>query len=109
MPRDTLGEFERVILFALVRLRDDAYGVSIRRYLSERLSRDIAIGAVYTTLQRLEEKGYVSSRLGDPTPSRGGRAKRYFYIEAQGAAALNRSERQRAAFDLQAPLAVGGD
>src|SRR5688572_14180993 len=104
MPRDVLGEFERAILFALIRLKDDAYGVQIRRFLSDQLERDIAIGAVYTTLQRLEDKGYVSSRLGDPTPARGGRAKRFFYIEAPGAAALNRTERQRTAFTLVAPL-----
>ena len=87
--KDRLGRFEELILLALVRLRENAYGVSIRRELAERTGRDVSFGSVYTTLERLERKGYVSSRLGDPTPERGGRAKRYFTIEAPGIRALN--------------------
>lgn len=87
--KDRLGQFEELILLALVRLRENAYGVSIRRELAERTGRDVSFGSVYTTLERLERKGYVSSRLGDPTPERGGRAKRYFTIEAPGIRALN--------------------
>jgi DNA-binding PadR family transcriptional regulator len=86
---DRLGRFEEVVLLALVRLRENAYGVTIRREIVERTGRDVSIGAVYTTLERLEHKGYVSFRMGEPTPERGGRAKKYFQIEAPGVRALN--------------------
>jgi PadR family transcriptional regulator PadR len=89
---DRLGRFEELVLLALVRLRENAYGVPIRREIAERTGRDVSFGAVYTTLERLERKGYVSSRVGDPTPERGGRVKRYFRIEAPGITALNRSQ-----------------
>ena len=88
---DYLGEFEQLVLLALVRLRDNAYGMTIRQELQKRTGRDVAIGAVYATLTRLEEKGYALSRLAPPTPERGGRAKRYFVISAPGVAALNQS------------------
>ena len=88
---DRLGRFEEMVLLALVRLRENAYGVPIRREIAERTGRDVSFGAVYTTLERLERKGYVSSRVGEPTPERGGRAKRYFRIEAPGRRALNSS------------------
>jgi PadR family transcriptional regulator PadR len=87
---DRLGRFEEIVLLALVRLRE-TYGVPIRREIAERTGRDVSFGAVYTTLERLERKGYVSSRVGEPTPERGGRAKRYFRIEARGIGALNSS------------------
>jgi PadR family transcriptional regulator PadR len=86
---DRLGRFEEIVLLALVRLRENAYGVTIRREIAERTGRDVSFGAVYTTLERLQLKGHVSSRLGNPTPERGGRAKRYFQIEAPGRRALN--------------------
>src|SRR5947209_1807069 len=89
---DRLGRFEEIVLLALVRLRENAYGVTIRREIAERTGRDVSFGAVYTTLERLQRKGYVSSRVGDPTPERGGRAKRYFRIEASGTRALERSQ-----------------
>ena len=88
---ERLGRFEELVLMVLVRLRENAYGVTIRRELAERTGRDVSVGAVYTTLERLEVKGYVSSRMGEPTPERGGRAKRYFRIEAPGISALNAS------------------
>ena len=91
MPRYLLGEFEKAILLALIRLNDNAYGVSIRQELSTRLEREVAVGAVYTALERLEKKGYVSSWMGDPTPERGGRSKRFFKIEAAGSDALQRT------------------
>jgi DNA-binding PadR family transcriptional regulator len=87
---DRLGQFEELILLALVRLRDNAYGVTIRREIETRTGREISVGAVYTALERLQRKGYVSSRVGDPTPERGGRAKRFFRIEAPGLNALAR-------------------
>jgi DNA-binding PadR family transcriptional regulator len=92
MPKGShLGEFEQHVLAALLRLRNDAYGVTIRRELAERTGRDVTIGAVYATLDRLERKGFVSSRGGEPTPERGGRAKRYFKIEGPGIRALKES------------------
>ena len=91
MARAYLGEFERTVLMALVRLQPNAYGVPIRTEISKRLARDINIGAVYTTLDRLQEKGFVSSHWGEPTKQRGGRAKRYFEITAPGERALRES------------------
>jgi PadR family transcriptional regulator, regulatory protein PadR len=94
MPKGTyLGEFEQHVLAALLRLRDNAYGVTIRREIMERSGRDVAVGAIYATLDRLESKGYVSSRLGEVTPERGGRPKRYFQLEPPGARALEESWR----------------
>jgi len=86
---DYLGEFEQLVLWALVRLRENAYGMTIRRELEERTRRVVSIGSVYATLDRLEEKGYVRSRPGEATPERGGRARRYFALTATGAAALS--------------------
>src|SRR5580692_9324572 len=79
-----LGEFELMVLLALMRLGDDAYGVPISRELEERSGREVALGSVYATLERLEEKGLVTSRLGDPTAERGGRAKRFFRVTESG-------------------------
>jgi PadR family transcriptional regulator, regulatory protein PadR len=94
MPKgDYPGEFEQIMLLALLRLGDSAYGMAIRREILDRTGRDVSIGAVYATLDRLEEKGFVSSRQGDPSPERGGRAKRFFKIEADGEAALRESHR----------------
>ncbi len=88
---DNLGEFEQIALLALIRLRANAYGASIRQEIAERTGRDVSVGAVYTTLERLERKGFVSSARGEPTPERGGRAKRYYKIEAPGEHALQKS------------------
>ncbi len=86
-----LGELEQHVLWAIVRLRDNAYGVTIADELEERTGRRLSFGALYTTLDRLQRKGLVKSRLGDPTAERGGRAKRYVSITAAGADALERS------------------
>lgn len=91
MTTNTLGEFEQLVLLAIVHLQGDAYGMTIRRAIEERTGRTVVIGALYTALGRLERKGYVASRLADPTPQRGGRAKRIFRVERSGAAALQRS------------------
>ena len=88
---DSLGEFEQVVLLALIRLRANAYGASIRQEIAERTGRDVSVGAVYTTLERMQQKGFVSSARGAPPPERGGRAKRYYKIEAPGARVLQRS------------------
>lgn len=91
--REYLGEFEHLILLALLRLQDRAYGVTVRQEIQRRTKRDVSIGAVYATLERLEAKAYVKSRRGDPTPERGGRSKRFFRITARGVAAVNRTQR----------------
>jgi DNA-binding PadR family transcriptional regulator len=86
-----LGEFEQLVLLALVRLGTEAYGVSIRDEIEQRAGRDVALGAVYTTLLRLENKGLAASRLGDPTPERGGRRKKFYRPTAAGQRALRAS------------------
>jgi PadR family transcriptional regulator, regulatory protein PadR len=85
---ELLGSLEHVILLALVRLEGSAHGMIVRREIEERTGRNISIGAVYATLERLESKGYIRSFIGEPTPERGGRAKRLFHIEAAGKQAL---------------------
>ena len=93
MPRgDLLGSLEYIVLLGLVRLGPDAYGMAVRREIESRVGRHLSIGAVYATLDRLVLKGYVSSTVGEPTPTRGGRRKRYFRIEAKGHRALKTSE-----------------
>jgi PadR family transcriptional regulator PadR len=87
-----LGEMEHLVLLVIVRLGDEAYGMRISEELTERLGRDVAIGSVYAALDRLEKRGYVRSRIGEPTPQRGGRAKRYFAAERQGIEALVTSQ-----------------
>jgi PadR family transcriptional regulator, regulatory protein PadR len=89
--RAYLGELEQIVLLALIRLGDNAYGVPIRQEIERRTKRSLSIGALYRTLERLEDKGFVSSRTGDPTPERGGRAKRFFRAEPLGLRALRRT------------------
>lgn len=91
--RNHPGEFEQLLLFALLRLGDDAYGVTIRREIERRTDRTVSIGAVYTALQRLEDRGLVRSHIGEPTPERGGRRKRFYALEPAGARALSASYR----------------
>lgn len=79
-----LGEFEHIVLLALLHLKDDAYGMTIRMDIDERIGRSVSIGAVYTTLERLDKKGFITSKMGEATPQRGGRAKRYFTITNAG-------------------------
>src|SRR5437879_6197259 len=87
-----LGAFEQLVLLALIRLGDDAYGMKIRREIVSRTERHIAIGAVYATLERLEDKGFVSSHdASEGDEDRNGNARRFFRIEAPGIAAVNES------------------
>lgn len=88
---DFLGTLEHVVMLALVRLGDDAYGMKVRQEIEARTGRDLSIGAVYATLDRLESKGYVISRTGEPTPERGGRAKRHFRVTVKGVSVLDRT------------------
>ncbi len=82
--RGYLGEFELMVLLAVLHLRDEAYGVPLARDLGRRRGREVSVGSVYAALERLELKGLVSSRLGESTPERGGRAKRYFRVTEDG-------------------------
>jgi PadR family transcriptional regulator, regulatory protein PadR len=86
-----LGEFEQLILLALARLGEDAYGVTIRATLVERTKRKPSLGAIYSTLRRMEEKGLVRSFQGQPEAVRGGRAKKHVALTARGRAALRES------------------
>ena len=88
-----LGEFEQLVLFALYRLGPDAYGAQIRREIETRTGRELSISAVYTTLDRLEDKGLVVSRIGDPTPTRGGRRRKHFTLLAPGRRAMAQAYR----------------
>ena len=95
MPKgDSLGEFELIVLLAVLRLGDgDAYGMQVRREIAERTGRDVSIGAVYTTLDRLESKGFVRSEAGEATAVRGGKAKRVFAVTLDGKHAIENSQR----------------
>jgi PadR family transcriptional regulator PadR len=88
MGETYLGEFEQIVLLAVFRLKDQAYGVPIRREIEKRAGRAVTVGALYSTLDRLEAKGFVSSWFGDPTAQRGGRSRRYFRVEPAGVEAL---------------------
>jgi PadR family transcriptional regulator, regulatory protein PadR len=91
MNRERLGELEHIVLLAVLRVGPDAYGVPIRVEIEERTGRSLTVGALYRTLDRLEDKGYVVSWFGDPTPERGGRSKRYFKVRPAGLRALRAS------------------
>src|SRR5678815_3500532 len=80
----SLGEFEQLVLLALMRLGDGAYGASIEREIEEHADRQVSLAAVYTTLMRMEQKGLVESRIGDPSPQRGGRRKKLYRILPSG-------------------------
>src|SRR5580658_5087475 len=88
-----LGEFELMVLLALIRLGENAYGVPISREIEQCSGREVALGSVYAALERLEEKGLATSTLGDPTAERGGRAKRYFHVTSQGLREVKETQR----------------
>lgn len=89
--RSFLGEFEQMVLLATLRLGDDAYAVPIREEIEELASRNVARGALYTALERLEGKGFLVSSMGDSIPERGGRARRYYRVTPDGIAAVRQS------------------
>jgi DNA-binding PadR family transcriptional regulator len=93
MSREALGNFELMVLLAVLRVGEDAYGVPIARELEDKISREVLLGSVYAALERLEAKGLVASSLGDPTPERGGRAKRYFTVTAKGLREVRETQR----------------
>ena len=93
MPKsESCGQFEQLVLTAIVTLNDRAYGIPIHRKVQQLTTpKNVTLGAVYVTLDRLEDKGFVSSWLSEPTPERGGRSKRYYRVEAVGERALRES------------------
>src|SRR6185369_4008132 len=88
---DSIGEFEHMVLLAVLRLGDDAYAVTVREEILTHTGRDVSRGSIYITLDRLETKGYLKSRLGEPTAERGGRAKRYYTLRPSAIKALKES------------------
>lgn len=90
---ESLGEFEQVVLLAILRLGEEAYGASIRAEIEKCTGREPTPGAMYTTLDRLEQKEMLISRMGEPTAERGGRAKRFFKVTKMGTAAVVRAQR----------------
>src|SRR3954470_605282 len=101
VPTAPLGEFEQLVLIAILRLQADAYGATIRRDIEARTGRRLSISAVYTTLDRLERKGCVRSWIGEPTPQRGGRRRKHFELLPLGARAL------KAAYHAYAGMTAG--
>jgi DNA-binding PadR family transcriptional regulator len=95
MARSVLGELETMVLLSVVELNDKAYGAEVRRDVSSRLGRDYSVGAIYATLQRLEDRHLLRSEESDPLPIRGGRARRYFRATPAGKLALKRSVESR--------------
>ena len=90
---DVLGTFEQAVLLEVLRLDEDAYGRAILKGVQSRLERDVAAGAVHATLERLEDKGFLSSRLGSGTPVRAGRPRRYYRVQPAGVRALDAARR----------------
>lgn len=105
MTNSALGSLELTVLLSVARLGDGAYGLAVRGDASERTGHDYSVGAIYTTLQRLEDKGFVASRLTDPLPVRGGRARREFTLTAPGRHALR--DAQRVTTSLWAGIGAG--
>jgi DNA-binding PadR family transcriptional regulator len=93
MGRDLLTDFELMILLAVLRGGDEAYGVAIARDIEQTTGRTVLLGAVYAALERLERNGHVASAMGEPTASRGGRAKRYFHVMPRGLRAVKDTQK----------------
>jgi DNA-binding PadR family transcriptional regulator len=108
MAKDTLGGLELQVLLAVMRLGEGAYGVPIADAIEEASGREIAAGSIYITLDRLESKGLVASRLGEPTPERGGRAKTYFRVTGKGVRAVRAARRTLVNLWSDVPAPGGG-
>jgi len=105
---DYLGNLELIIMLALIRLDDEAYGVSIAREIRRTVAYEIALGTIYAVLERLEQRRMVSSAVGESTPERGGRAKRYFRVTAKGMRKVNQTRRALAKLWQGLPQVEGG-
>ena len=108
MAREFLTDLELMILIAAMRVGDEAYGVTITREIEETTGRAVAVAVVYTTLDRLEQRGLVASSIGDPTPERGGRAKRFFRVTARGVRQARVTQRALTALWTGVPQLTGG-
>jgi PadR family transcriptional regulator, regulatory protein PadR len=95
MKQFQLGEFEEVVMLTVAVLHNEAYGVSVKKEIEERLHRNVSVGALQTALQRLEEKGYLKSREGESTPERAGRPRKYYSVTAIGKRALEHTRNTR--------------
>jgi PadR family transcriptional regulator, regulatory protein PadR len=105
---DYLGNFELMVLLAIMRVGEDAYGVLVSRELEAQSGQQIVVASVYAALQRLEEKGLVTSSVGDPTPERGGRAKRFFKVTAKGLREVRSTQRALQNLSRGVPQLEGG-
>jgi DNA-binding PadR family transcriptional regulator len=103
-----IGEFELLVMLAVIRLEQGAYGVPISREIERHTGRDVAYGTVYATLERLQEKGLVSSKLGEATPQRGGRAKRYFRVTPEDFLTVRETKQSLTGFWKNLPALEGG-
>jgi len=103
MSRQLLTDFELMILLAILRVRDDVYGVLIAREIEKTAGRTVLLGAVYAALERLERNGFIASTVGTPTPERGGRAKRYFRVTSRGLRAVKDTRRALVALWTDVP------
>jgi PadR family transcriptional regulator PadR len=108
MSRGDFSHFELLVLTAVVRLGDRAYGVNIAREIEDRSERAVVLGSVYAALERLEDKGFVASKLAEPTPERGGRAKKYFRVTAAGLRHVREAQRVLTALWHRVPQLKGG-
>ena len=102
-----LGALDIVVLLALMRLREEAYGVSVARAIEDATGQSVALATLYVTLGRLEKKGLISSRLGEPTAERGGRAKRYFRVTAKGVREVRATRRLLTSLWADIPTLAG--
>ena len=103
MKRSTIGEFEEMVLLMVLILQDDAYMISLQKELEEQASRSITMGALHTTLSRLEKKGFLTSEMGEPTKERGGRRKRIYQVTAAGKSELTSIKEMRKSLWDQVP------
>jgi PadR family transcriptional regulator PadR len=108
MGRRLLTDLELMTLLAVLRVGDEAYGVAIARELHETAGRRVLLAALYAALSRLEERGFVTAELGDPTPERGGRAKKYFRVTREGIRAVRETRRAFEVMWTDLPALEGG-
>ena len=95
MKGTNLGEFQEIVMLSILILKEEAYGVTIQEEIDKRMKRSISRGALHTALTRLEEKGFITSGYGEPTPERGGRRKRYYEVSNKGLATLHEAKELR--------------
>jgi DNA-binding PadR family transcriptional regulator len=109
MSRDLLTDFELMILLAVLRAEEEAYGVAVARDIEQTTGRPVLLGAVYAALERLERNGFVASKMGEPTAARGGRAKRFFRVTPRGLRAVKDTRKALVALWSGLPQLEGGE